>query len=99
MRELLETRRWNVETTDNGIRICRGLHDKSVDCDWEYYTRATDPLLEEMAAALEDLAERANRGRGWLRGEGPSGSDGNWGIFDTTRAEQALQKYRERSNK
>lgn len=60
-------------------------------------TRTTDSLMEKMADALEDLTERANRGREWLR-TGPSGSGGNWGIFDTTIAEQALQEYREREN-
>lgn len=37
--------RWNCETTDDGFRICRGLHEKAHDCEWEYYVprRAPEP--------------------------------------------------------
>lgn len=31
------SRRWNVEQTDSGFRICRGDHHRSQDCEWEYY--------------------------------------------------------------
>lgn len=29
--------RWNVETTEDGFRICRGHHDRAVGCQWEYF--------------------------------------------------------------
>ena len=76
---------WNTRVTDPLIDEIA----KQVATNYE-----KDMLLEKMADALEDLTERANRGREWLR-TGPSGSGGNWGIFDTTIAEQALQEYRE----
>lgn len=32
--------RWNIEFTEGGLRVCRGAHDKSGGCDWEYYIPA-----------------------------------------------------------
>lgn len=29
--------RWNVCTTEGGFKICRGDHERSDPCEWEYY--------------------------------------------------------------
>lgn len=37
----------NFEFVDNGIRICRGLHEKHEECEWEYFypvARAQEPI-------------------------------------------------------
>lgn len=34
---LHKNNRWNVETTNEGFRICRGDHESSAGCEWEYY--------------------------------------------------------------
>ncbi len=34
--------RWNVETTQDGFRICYGYHEKSEGCQWKHFVpRAT----------------------------------------------------------
>lgn len=56
-------------------------------------TRADDALIDQMAEAIIDLAERAERARSILR-EGPSA--GYWGVLDTMIARQALAAYESR---
>jgi hypothetical protein len=33
--------RWNIEETEKGVRICRGLHESFAPCDWEEYEART----------------------------------------------------------
>jgi hypothetical protein len=42
--------RWNVETTNEGFRICRGDHEKTAGCEWEYYVPESGekPLEDEL---------------------------------------------------
>lgn len=37
-----ELKRCNIEKSENGIKICRGLHDKNEPCQWEYFIK--EPL-------------------------------------------------------
>ena len=46
-------KRCNLEETDNGIRLCRGRHEKHEDCEWEYFVP-----VSAVAAEREACAER-----------------------------------------
>jgi aminoglycoside/choline kinase family phosphotransferase len=74
---------------------CTSMEKELADAKSRWNTRATDPLMDEIAATLKDLSERCNRARNILR-TGPDA--GYWGILDTEDAEVVLQKYRERGD-
>lgn len=40
-------RRWNIEQTPDGFRICKGEHDKSQSCEWIELVVATEQTLGE----------------------------------------------------
>lgn len=40
------SRRWNFEAIDTGVRVCKGLHEKHEDCEWEYFIPHAAPADE-----------------------------------------------------
>ena len=50
--------RWNFEPTHDGLRVCRGDHERSDECEWEYYVlRAeVEQLKQERDEAQSTLA-------------------------------------------
>ena len=66
------TRRWNIEPTDFGMRICRGDHDKSEPCEWEflYWADLYLRLQAKLDAVKEQLSLMPQSGSGydyWIR--------------------------------
>jgi hypothetical protein len=51
------TRRWNMEETERGVRLCRGEHGKNEGCEWEEYEPAR-PAAEERAERLGLMVAR-----------------------------------------
>ena len=43
----LKIQRWNIEETENGIKICRGEHHRSDLCEWEYYRQEKSQKINE----------------------------------------------------
>lgn len=51
----INAHRWNIEQTQDGLRICRGEHKKDNPCEWEYYTRS-EAVSEKLNAHAELVA-------------------------------------------
>ena len=53
---MTDLKRCNMEMTDGGgVRICFGLHDKQVDCQWEYFVENAE--RDALAKQVRDLRE------------------------------------------
>jgi hypothetical protein len=52
------THRWTVEETDEGgVRICKGYHHRSEDCEWIYYVPKKESATGEDKEHNEQLME------------------------------------------
>lgn len=48
--------RWNIEHTEddgNHLRVCRGWHERSADCEWETFVPAGEVQAERARCAAE----------------------------------------------
>lgn len=85
-------RKWSVEETEDGVRVCKGDHHRSSDCEWQDYVPA-DKLhhertlalaqvgrIEALEQALRDLIPIAEAGY----------NDGYWDEGEVKRAETLL---------
>ena len=86
----MELKRCNIEKTEDGVRICFGLHDKTADCQWEYFTRAESHLEAENRELRETLIELLEYARKeeWNRVR--------TGYACIIKAEQALANHKEK---
>lgn len=61
-----DLKRCNLEDCSDGIRLCRGNHHRSADCEWEYYVPLAAPIptpsQQEAFEALEDVDDYARMG-------------------------------------
>jgi hypothetical protein len=51
----IETHRWNIEVTVDGLRVCDGEHHRSQDCDWVSYV--PKDRVDTLAARLAEYEE------------------------------------------
>jgi len=61
--EALRARRFEIENTEKGIRICRGEHHRSADHEWENYV--PESALASAEAALKKATEPGRRYEEW----------------------------------
>lgn len=52
-------RRYSIEETESGIRVCSGDHERSADCEWTEYV--FKDKADRMRAALEKIADPRKR--------------------------------------
>jgi hypothetical protein len=50
-------RRWNIERTDDGLRVCENDHHRSRDCEWTEYV--PKGLLTEASGKLKAIQAAA----------------------------------------
>jgi hypothetical protein len=88
----MSTHRWNIEETKDGFRICRGVHERAHDCEWEYFVPESAARAD--LVRFEWLVERlADTEIGNVDPKVFFSSEGNWAqawrqAIDAARASE-----------